>query len=235
METYKKGYQLYTIREEMVSDSAIEAALHATKEMGYVQVESFGYMQGTFFGQSPAQFKKTIDSASLSSPSGHYMPMQLAMNEVGPLDTSTIAGILDAAEALNQKWVIIPWMSDAWRTAEGYAHLANYLKTLSSACQERGMIAAWHNHEFEFQPLEDGTVTITWEMASEANVTGFVISFTNATGEAETRSLENAAARTYEETSLDLSEGAVYLIEVWTVDENQFFGPRSAVDSLVVL
>ena len=75
METYKKGYQLYTIREEMVSDSAIEAALHATKEMGYVQVESFGYMQGTFFGQSPEQFKKTIDSASLSSPSGHYMPM----------------------------------------------------------------------------------------------------------------------------------------------------------------
>ncbi len=158
METYKKGYQLYTIREEMVNDSAIEAALHATKEMGYVQVESFGYMQGTFFGQSPEEFKKTIDSASLSSPSGHYMPMQLAMNEVGPLDTSTIAEILDAAEALNQKWVVIPWMSEAWRNAEGYGHLANYLKALSSACQERGMIAAWHNHEFDFLPLVDGTV-----------------------------------------------------------------------------
>ncbi|MGB2412869.1 MAG: sugar phosphate isomerase/epimerase family protein [Schleiferiaceae bacterium] len=158
METYKKGYQLYTIREEMVSDSAAKAALHATKEMGYVQVESFGYVQGTFFGQSPEQFKKTIDSASLSSPSGHYMPMQLATNEVGPLDTSTIADILDAAEALNQKWVVIPWMSEAWRNAEGYGHLANYLKALSAASQERGMIAAWHNHEFEFQPLEDGTI-----------------------------------------------------------------------------
>ena len=158
METYKKGYQLYTIREEMVSDSAVKAALHATKEMGYVKVESFGYMQGTFFGQSPEQFKKTIDSASLSSPSGHYMPMQLATNEVGPLDTSTIADILDAAEALNQKWVVIPWMSEAWRNAEGYGHLANYLKALSAASQERGMIAAWHNHEFEFQPLEDGTI-----------------------------------------------------------------------------
>jgi sugar phosphate isomerase/epimerase len=158
METYKKGYQLYTIREEMVSNSAIEAALHATKEMGYVQFESFGYMKGTFFGQSPEQFKATMDTASLSSPSGHYMPMQLETNEVGPLDTSTIVDILDAAETLNQKWVIIPWMCDAWRNAEGYAHLANYLKALSSACQERGMIAAWHNHEFEFQPLEDGTV-----------------------------------------------------------------------------
>lgn len=158
MATYKKGYQLYTIREEMSSDSAIDAALKATSDMGYVQVESFGYMQGTFFGQSPEQFKKTIDSASLSSPSGHYLPMQLAMNEVGPLDTTTIPDILDAAEALGQKWVIIPWMSDAWRNAEGYEHLANYLKTLSAACKERGMVAAWHNHDFEFQALENGTI-----------------------------------------------------------------------------
>ena len=158
MATYKKGYQLYTIREEMSSDSAIDAALKATRDMGYVQVESFGYMQGTFFGQSPEQFKKTIDSASLSSPSGHYLPMQLAMNEVGPLDTTTIPDIISAAEALGQKWVIIPWMSDAWRNAEGYEHLANYLKALSAACKERGMVAAWHNHDFEFQALEDGTI-----------------------------------------------------------------------------
>ena len=158
MATYEKGYQLYTIREEMSSDSAIDAALKATHDMGYVQVESFGYMQGTFFGQSPEQFKKTIDSASLSSPSGHYLPMQLAMNEVGPLDTTTIPDILNAAEALGQKWVIIPWMSDAWRNAEGYEHLANYLKALSKACKERGMVAAWHNHDFEFIALEDGTI-----------------------------------------------------------------------------
>jgi sugar phosphate isomerase/epimerase len=158
MTSHKKGYQLYTIREEMSSDSAITAALKATRDMGYVQVESFGYMQGTFFGQSPEQFKKTIDSASLSSPSGHYLPMQLAMNEVGPLDTTTIPDIINAAEALGQKWVIIPWMSDAWRNAVGYEHLANYLKALSAACKERGMVAAWHNHDFEFQALEDGTV-----------------------------------------------------------------------------
>lgn len=84
--------------------------------------------------------------------------MQLAMNKVGPLDTSTIPDIINAAEALGQKWVIIPWMSDAWRNSEGYEHLANYLKALSAACKERGMVAAWHNHDFEFQALEDGTI-----------------------------------------------------------------------------
>jgi hypothetical protein len=83
--------------------------------------------------------------------------------------------------------------------------------------------------------VEDGAITVTWEMTSEVNVTGFVISFTDLSGVRETRSLEDATARMYEETGLDLSEGAVYLIEVWAVDENQFFGPHSTVDSLAVL
>ena len=158
MTKYKKGYQLYTIREELTNDSMLRASLISSANMGYVQVESFGYQEGTFFGQSPKQFKKTIDSASLISPSGHYMPMQLATNTPEPIDTTTIENILDAAEALNQKWVIIPWMSEGWRNLKGYEYLAQYLVKLSAACKERGMVAAWHNHEFEFKPLENGMI-----------------------------------------------------------------------------
>ena len=158
MHTHKKGYQLYTIREELSSDSAIDAALAKTSEMGYVQVESFGYMDGTFFGQQPDQFKKTINSASLTTPSGHYLPMELAGDKVVPIDTANIAKMLDAAEALGQQWVIVPWMSEAWRTESGYMHLVEYLKTLSAMCKERSLIAGWHNHEFEFEPLENGTI-----------------------------------------------------------------------------
>lgn len=158
MHTHKKGYQLYTIREELTSDSAIAAALAKTSEMGYVQVESFGYMDGAFFGQQPDQFKKTINDASLASPSGHYLPMELAGDKVVPIDTANIAKMLDAAEALGQQWVIVPWMSEAWRTESGYMHLVEYIKTLSAMCKERGLIAGWHNHEFEFEPLDNGTI-----------------------------------------------------------------------------
>tara|TARA_B100000497_G_C7695191_1_gene424298 strand:- start:5202 stop:6167 length:966 start_codon:yes stop_codon:yes gene_type:complete len=158
MVKYKKGYQLYTIREELTNDSSLSASLIASAKMGYVQVESFGYLNGAFFGQSPELFKATIDSALLVSPSGHYMPMQLATNNPAPIDNGTIKEILDAAEALGQKWVVIPWMSQGWRNKKGYEYLAEYLKRLSVACQERGMVAAWHNHEFEFIPFENGTI-----------------------------------------------------------------------------
>lgn len=149
----KKGYQLYTIRDVLGTADSVKLALEKTRAMGYQQVESFGYMEGAFFGMSPAEFKSTIDEAELKSPSGHYLPMELTGTEVGPISEASIPGILDAAEALGQKWVVIPWMSEAWRNAEGYEHLVVYLSQLGEAARKRNMVAAWHNHEFEFQPM----------------------------------------------------------------------------------
>lgn len=152
-EAFNKGYQLYTIRDVLSTADSVKIALEETRAMGYQQVESFGYMEGSFFGMSPEEFKSSIDGAELKSPSGHYLPVELAGGEVGPISTESIPGILDAAEALGQKWVVIPWMSEAWRNAEGYQHLVVYLSQLGEAARERGMVAAWHNHEFEFEPM----------------------------------------------------------------------------------
>ena len=66
MAKYKKGYQLYTIREELTNDSMLRASLISSANMGYVQVESFGYQEGTFWSK-PKAVQKTIDSASLIS------------------------------------------------------------------------------------------------------------------------------------------------------------------------
>lgn len=154
MKPLKKGFQLYTIRENMVDSASIAAAFAETQAMGYEQVETFGYMSGNFFGYTPEGFNDVIRSADMKSPSGHYLPMELAMNEVGPISTENIPAILDAAEALGQKWIIIPWMSEEWRTPEGYEHLVRYLSELGDAARERGIIAAWHNHDFEFAPID---------------------------------------------------------------------------------
>ena len=81
---------------------------------------------------------------------------------------------------------------------------------------------------------EEGRIVVSWHLDSAANVSGFVISFTDSIGVVKTRSLEDAGARSYEETDLDLSPGAWYLIQVWAVDARLFFGPRSAVDTLAV-
>ena len=150
----EKGYQLYTVREALTDPEAIASTLKETKAMGYHKLESFGYMEGSFLGMPLVDFNSTLSDAQLSSPSGHYTPIQLEGTEVGPIDTATIPQYIEAATALNQHWIIIPWMSEAWRNAEGYAHLVDYLKLLGAEAEKHGKVAAWHNHEFEFLPLD---------------------------------------------------------------------------------
>ena len=150
----EKGYQLYTVREALTGPEAIASTLKETKSLGYDKLESFGYMKGSFLGMTVTDFMTTLSDAQLSSPSGHYMPVQLEGSEVGPIDTATISQFIEAAATLNQHWIIIPWMSEAWRNPKGYAHLVEYLKLLGAEAAKHGKVAAWHNHDFEFLPLD---------------------------------------------------------------------------------
>ena len=115
------------------------------------------------------------------------------------------------------------------------------LGLLSWGCSNDTELPQQYHRAYLAQPThleavaEEGRIVVSWHLASAANVSGFVISFTDSLGVVQTRSLEDAEARSYAETNLALSPGVWYLIQVWAVDARLFFGPRSAVDTLAVL
>lgn len=82
--------------------------------------------------------------------------------------------------------------------------------------------------------LADGSVTVTWQMASLRNVTGFVVSFTDTTGAEVTRLVDDPTAAAYTDSSLGPAAGARWIVRLWAVDASGFFGPRSAPDTLRV-
>ncbi len=82
--------------------------------------------------------------------------------------------------------------------------------------------------------VEDGAINVSWSMASEADVEGFVVGFTDSSGAEHTRSIEDPAARLHSEQELGVGPGTVYLIQVWAFDAKGYFGPRSEVDTLAV-
>ena len=83
--------------------------------------------------------------------------------------------------------------------------------------------------------VEDGAATVSWQIASAENVVGFVVSFTDPSGISETKSVEDPAARSFEDDgSLSLESGAGYLVHVWAVDQRDFFGPQSDPFTLIV-
>jgi sugar phosphate isomerase/epimerase len=134
------GVQLYTVRDRMQQDVA--ATLASIAQIGYREVETAG-----LYDLSAEQFRALLDQHGLASPSGHYPIQALREN----LDAT-----LATAQALGQRWVIVPWLGEEERTAEGYRRVAAELNRFGQTARERGLRVAYHNHEFEFAPLPGG-------------------------------------------------------------------------------
>lgn len=134
------GVQLYTVRDRMQQDVA--QTLQAVANVGYDEVETAGISDLT-----PQQFRSLLDRFDLVSPSGHVPINDFREN----LDAT-----LSTARMLGQRWVVVPWLDESERTLAGYRRVAEELNRFGAAAREQGLRVAYHNHDFEFQPLEGG-------------------------------------------------------------------------------
>jgi sugar phosphate isomerase/epimerase len=134
------GVQLYTVRDRM--RQSVERTLQAVAEIGYDEVETH-----SFFDATPAQFRELLDRFGLVSPAGH-VPITAIRSD---LDAT-----LAAAGTVGQRWVIVPWIEESERTPDGYRRVAEDLNAAARVAQERGLRVGYHNHEFEFEPLDGG-------------------------------------------------------------------------------
>jgi len=82
--------------------------------------------------------------------------------------------------------------------------------------------------------LSRGSIEVTWQIGSIENVAAFVVSFTDATGNVEKRSVEDPDARSFQDDSLNPESGEVIQVQVRAADASDFLGPPSAVVSLTV-
>jgi sugar phosphate isomerase/epimerase len=132
------GVQLYTVRTRM--QQGVPQTLRAVADMGYREVETAG-----LFDLTPQQFRAELDRVGLVSPAGHYPINALRDNTAGTLTT---------AAALGQRWLVVPWLDPAERTAAGYRRLAADLNSAGTAARDRGLRVGYHNHEFEFDRVD---------------------------------------------------------------------------------
>ena len=132
------GIQLYTVRGLMKTD--FPGTLAKVAQVGYQEVEFAG-----LYDRSPKDVRAILDQNGLTSPSGH-LPYATFENQLP--DT------LDAAHALGQKFLVCPWLDEAQRTADGWKRAAEMFNRTGEASHKAGVQFAYHNHSFEFQPVE---------------------------------------------------------------------------------
>ena len=82
--------------------------------------------------------------------------------------------------------------------------------------------------------LNGDGVGVTWQIESIESVAGFVVSFTDATGSVITRSVEDSAARSLADNSVNTESGSIIQVQVRAFDENGFLGQLSTIVSLSV-
>jgi sugar phosphate isomerase/epimerase len=137
------GIQLYTVRELFSKDPM--RTLEQIAAIGYREVE---YGGGGYDRMDHAALRKTMERLGLTSPSIHVGYEALV---------SDFDGAVAMAQALGADTLVVPYMSDAHRSAEGWkaavADFNRYAERLKKA--ELGF--AYHNHDFEFTLKPGGT------------------------------------------------------------------------------
>ncbi len=140
---FAMGVQLYTLRTLLEEDVA--GTLEALAAIGFEQVETAGY-----HGYSPEEFRSALNAAGLRAPAGHKQLPQLSPD--------ALPATLEEAEALGYEYLVCPWIGEEQRqTLDDYRELADTFNDIGSRCADAGLRFAFHNHDFEFEPI-DGEV-----------------------------------------------------------------------------
>jgi len=133
------GVQLYTLRQLMAKN--VPDTLQLVADAGYSEVQLSGY-----YDHSPADLRRLMDGEGLSAPAAHIPHDALDKD---------IDAVLDAALVLGHRYIVLPYLFEDQRTSiDDYKRLAEKMNGWAAACKQAGMRFAYHNHDFEFMPLE---------------------------------------------------------------------------------
>jgi sugar phosphate isomerase/epimerase len=134
--------QLYTARS-LTQDDFL-GTLRKLAEAGYTAVEFAGY------GGIPAtELRKELDALGLKTAGAH----------VGyKLWDENLSGAIEDLQALGAEYAAVPWLEPAMRptTRDQAKALAETFDRWGEAARAAGIRLGYHNHDFEFQKVEDG-------------------------------------------------------------------------------
>ena len=135
------GLQLYSLREQAKDDYI--GVLKRVADMGYAGVEPAG-----LFDMDPREVRKVLDDLGMVCCSIH-----------GPMPTAeTINQRTDEAAALGTDMLISGLSPADYETPEATARSLDVLAEAAERVTAAGMTFGYHNHWWEFDPTDDGTM-----------------------------------------------------------------------------
>ena len=150
------GVQLYSVRTDLEKD--FYGTLKAIREMGYAGVEFYG----EYYGNSVVQVKTWCTELGLI-PFSNHVPFQQMIDDVDKvIADNTVLGV---------QYIVFPYMDEASRPGidpEQFKATVAKIGEIGAKVKAAGFQLLYHNHDFEFVKLADGTVGYDYIFASNA-------------------------------------------------------------------
>lgn len=138
----RMGLQLYTVRSALAKD--IDGTIAAIAKAGITELEFFNP-----FGKDVAWWNALLKKHGLTAPSSHEA-LPKTDDEWGP--------IFDRAHGMGHQLVVVPYVGDEYRGSKAnWMKLADRLNKGAAKAKAAGLQFAYHNHDFEFAPVEGTT------------------------------------------------------------------------------
>lgn len=133
--------QLWSTR----GDDPLAVQLAILREQGFTDVQPY---HGQY--EDVAGLKVALEEFGMSARSGHFK-FSMFDGDASP--------VIDAARVLGMDLVVAPWLDPDERPADvaGWQRLHERLLHIKTLLLAEGLRFAWHNHDFEFAMLPDGS------------------------------------------------------------------------------
>jgi sugar phosphate isomerase/epimerase len=140
------GIQLYTLRNEIKNDVA--GTLKAVADAGYKQVEPYGFPNADDMIREAKANGLAVNSSHIDS-DGILFPDRTGVKPFGE--------VLDKANEQGLTHVVVPYLGAELRgSLDQYKSIADRFNGAAEKAKAAGIQLAYHNHSFEFKPLDGG-------------------------------------------------------------------------------
>ncbi len=141
------SYQLYSSRRF----GPLSKTLSMIAELGLSEVEGFGDLCAS--RSDPGRLKAELQEAGVTMTSGHF-GLETVENEPD--------AVRAMAAALGMRDVYVPFLDAAGRPGDrdGWRAFGARLEKAGRPLRDAGVRFGWHNHDFEFRALNDGSYPI---------------------------------------------------------------------------
>lgn len=147
MNKMKVGIQVYSVRGDAEKD--FYGTMKKLKEMGYDGVELAG-----LYGIPAEEIRRILDELGLECISAH-VPYNELVNDT--------AGTVAAYNTIGVKFIALPYMGENDRpTSPNFDQVLENIRKISDECKKYGIVLLYHNHDFEFEKMPDGTYALDY-------------------------------------------------------------------------